>query len=100
MSADQGSGIALSTVVIANTDLLSTQLTETESVMLDVANGSYFGVESVAKTIWDSLAEARTIESICALVAATYATDDVDVEADTLEFVDQLLAAGLASVVV
>jgi len=78
--------------------LLASELSETEAVMLDVDAGSYFGVESVAKTIWDEIAEPKAVSHVCAAVAEQYETADADVDTDTIDFLNQLVRAGLATV--
>lgn len=88
--------LSLATVVSARADLLATELSATERVMLDVDKGRYFGVENVANTIWGAIAEPRTVGDVCATVLATYDADRADVEADTFAFLEQLIDAGLA----
>lgn len=88
----------MESVVQVRSDLLATDLSDTESVMLDIDRGAYFGVESVARTIWDALAEPTTIRSVCERVDSSYEVGDADLEADTIAFVEQLVNTGLANV--
>ncbi len=90
--------VTLDTVVQARSDLLATDLSDTESVMLDMDSGSYFGVEAVARTIWDALAEPRAVTDVCQIVASQYEATDADIASDTVEFVGQLVNAGLVNV--
>lgn len=88
--------LSMSTRVSARTDLLATELSDTERVMLDVDKGRYFGVEHVANTIWTTIAEPRTVGQVCAAVLDTYDAEPAAVEADTVAFLEQLIDAGLA----
>ena len=48
-----------------------------ELVMMGHEQGEYYGLRDVAASIWQHLAEPRTTEELCALVA-----DEYDVTAD------------------
>ncbi len=90
------SELSRSTVVSARPDLLSTELSDTERVMLDADKGRYFGVEHVANTIWSSISEPQTVGAVCDVVLRSYDAAPDDVEADTVAFLEQLIDAGLA----
>jgi len=90
--------ITRASIVHARSDLLATALSDTESVMLDIDAGSYFGVESVARTIWDCISEPQSVAQVCTVVAQKYDATEEVVESDALEFLNQLLAAGLITV--
>lgn len=85
-------------VVQARAGLLTSPLSETELVMLDADHGAYFGLESVAKTIWDAIAEPLPVREVSALVHAHYEIDETTAETDTLEFLTALRAADLITV--
>ncbi|TVR34717.1 MAG: PqqD family protein [Spirochaetaceae bacterium] len=81
-------------IVQAHTHNVSVDL-ESESVILDTASGTYFGVDTVGKRIWELLAVPRTVASIHATL-----TDEFDVEpqrcmTDLLRFLNDLHAEGL-----
>ena len=86
------------TVVVGNGDLLASELSDSETVMLDIDQGAYFGVEGVAKTIWDFIDAPRTLADIYAKVASEYDVSSADVESDVVAFVRELLDAGLATI--
>jgi hypothetical protein len=66
------------TVVRRRDELLANDLSDTETVMLDIERGSYFGVQEVGKAIWDQLESPTTIEDICTRLMAEF-----EVDADT-----------------
>jgi hypothetical protein len=75
------------TVVRRRDEMLANDLSETETVMLDIERGTYFGVQEVGKVIWDQLESPTTVEDIC-----THLTAEFEVDADTCrEQVDAFL---------
>jgi len=77
-------------------DVLVSELSDHEVVMLDIESGKYFGMERSARVIWDALATPVTLDELVALVRARYPRVDADVcERDTVEFVDDLIRHGL-----
>jgi hypothetical protein len=66
-----------------------------ELVMMGQEQGEYFGLRDVAASIWQHLAEPRTTEELCALVAVEY---DVTADAcrdDVAAFLDELAGKDL-----
>ena len=91
--------LSLQTIVSAREDVLASGLSETEMVMMNIDKGFYYGLEEVAKTIWDALDEPKSVDAICDVVIDSY--DDVDratVEPDVLAFVGQLVREELIQV--
>lgn len=87
--------ISSDTVVVAREDLLSSNLSEEELVMLDFDRGFYFGLEAVAKVIWEQLAEPKDVKAVCAEVVAKFDGEASAVEQDTIEFLTSLLDENL-----
>ena len=85
--------LSLQTIVSATQEeLLATELSETEMVMLNMDKGLYYGMEDVAKTIWRALAEPRSVDDLCQVVLAKYSGADREmVEPDILAFLGELL---------
>ena len=82
--------ITLDTVLSARTDLLASALSETEMVMLNLERGAYFGLEQTAKTIWEQLAQPRTVADLCAALVQTYQVDPATCSHDLLIFLNEL----------
>ncbi|MCP3857238.1 MAG: PqqD family protein [Actinomycetia bacterium] len=87
--------IHLNSIVKANSGVLSTELSSNEQVMMDMDQGMYFGLEDVAKAIWELMAEPTSVEDICRFVHARYDTTFEVIQASTLEFLEELSAADL-----
>jgi hypothetical protein len=52
------------TRLVRRADLMASDLSATETVMMDIDQGLYFGLENVAKDIWDYLASPRTLAEL------------------------------------
>ncbi|RLT42626.1 MAG: PqqD family protein [Chloroflexi bacterium] len=91
--------ITLETVLSRRAEIIASPLSETEAVMLNMDKGFYYGVEDVAKFIWDALAAPLSVAALCDRIMAYY----VDAERtacaqDALAFVGQLLEENLVYV--
>lgn len=66
-----------------------------ELVMMGQDQGEYYGLREVAASIWQHLAEPRTTDELCALVAQEYDVTATACRADVEAFVDELVAKSL-----
>jgi len=66
------------TVVVRRTQPLTNDLSETETVMLDIERGTYFGLKHVGKAIWEALEEPTTVDALCSDLGRRF-----DVDQDT-----------------
>ena len=66
-----------------------------ETVLLDLASGMYFGVDGVAKRIWESISEGRNLSDTAEVIASEFDVDEARAQADVLEFVSDLARRGL-----
>ena len=66
-----------------------------ETVLLDLASGMYFGVDGVAKRIWESISEGRNLSETAEVIASEFDVDEARAQADVLEFVSDLARRGL-----
>ena len=71
-------------------DLLASDLSASETVMMDVDQGLYFGLENVAKVIWDYLETPRTVADLSTYLSATYEVDDQTLATDLQEFLTEM----------
>ena len=60
-----------------------------ETVILDLASGTYFGLDPVGARIWQLLGEGRTLAEVCESMLAEYEVSRDEIERD----VNELLAA-------
>jgi hypothetical protein len=91
--------LTLETVLSRHTEIIDSALSETEAVMLNMDKGNYYGVEDVAKFIWDALAEPLSISALCDRIMAYYVeVDRASCEQDALNFARELLTENLVHV--
>lgn len=69
-----------------------------EIVLLDLARGTYFGLEGVGKRIWESLADGKTIEETVAIIIMEYNVDDARAQQDVINLATDLVKRGLLEV--
>lgn len=75
-----------------------TRVVGDENVILDLANGTYYGLDPVGARIWQLMAEGQTIEQICEATLAEYDATREDIERDVLALVQTLTERQLVSV--
>jgi hypothetical protein len=75
-------------------EVLARQVGE-ETVMLDLARGTYFGLDPVGARIWQLLAEGRSLAETRDAIVAEYDVSAEDAERDLLALVADLTAQGL-----
>lgn len=90
--------IALDTVVGRNESLLSADLGD-DVVMMDIDNGSYYGLEAVASRIWSLLETPCSARSICAQLVDEYEIEAEQCEREVLTFLERLLSQRIVHVV-
>lgn len=82
------SAIRNSTIVVS-ANQLSTFLDD-EAIVLDLASGTYFGLEQVGARIWTILQQPTTCAQIVDTLAGEYAVDAATLEHDVLAFINEL----------
>jgi hypothetical protein len=86
--------VALETRVRPAADVLFRQLGG-EAVLLNLATGSYFGLNEVGARIWALLGAGETLRASLATLSAEYDASAEQLRADLLALVDELVANGL-----
>lgn len=66
-----------------------------ETVILNLASGTYFGLDPVGSRVWQLIAEDRTLAQVCDLMMAEYDVARETIEADILGIMDNLSTQGL-----
>jgi hypothetical protein len=85
-------------VVSRRTQPLTNDLSDTETVMLDVERGSYFGLQNVGKVIWEELAAPTTLDQLCERLMAQFDVDAVTCRREVGAFLEELRQARLIEV--
>ena len=71
---------------------------EEDVVLLDLRSGSYFGLDSVGRRIWQLLHAHRDLRKVHEVLVAEYAAGPEQLENDLLALVEKLADAGLVKV--
>jgi hypothetical protein len=66
-----------------------------ETVLLNLSSGIYFGVDGVAKRIWETISDGRSLGQAAAVIASEYEVDEAQAQADVIEFASELVERGL-----
>ena len=66
-----------------------------ETVLLDLASGTYFGVDGVAQRIWELIAEGKSLGQTADVIVFEFDVDEARARADVLAFVSDLVERGL-----
>lgn len=80
--------------VTLSPDALVRQVGE-EAVILDLASGTYFGLDPVGARIWTLLAEGRTPADVQARIVTEYDVEPHQAAADLARLLAELRQAGL-----
>jgi hypothetical protein len=78
--------------------VLANDLNDSETVMLDVDQGTYYGVTGTGRSIWDLLAEPATPDTIVAALLTEYEVDEDTCRTEVHAFLDDLIEQGLLDV--
>jgi len=66
-----------------------------ETVLLDLVSGTYFGVDGVAKRIWESVTEGHSLGETATVIATEFEVDEAQAQADLVAFASDLVERGL-----
>lgn len=69
-----------------------------ETVILDLANGTYYGLDPVGARIWQLMAEVQTLAQVCEAMLAEYEVTREDIERDVAALGQTLLDKNLVSI--
>ncbi|MBC7597957.1 MAG: PqqD family protein [Polaromonas sp.] len=69
-----------------------------ETVILDLANGTYYGLDPVGARIWQLLAEGQSLVQVCQAMLAEYDVTREDIERDVAALGQALLDKNLVSI--
>lgn len=68
-----------------------------ETVILDLATGTYFGLDPVGARMWQLMSEGKTLAEICDTMLDEYEVSREELERDTVRLAQDLEAHGLIS---
>ena len=69
-----------------------------ETVLLDLASESYFGLDEVGTRVWQLLNDGHCLESLLGVMLDEYDVEPERLETDIRALLDSLLEAGLITI--
>jgi hypothetical protein len=69
-----------------------------ETMILDLASGTYYGLDPIGARIWQLMGEGKTLMEICDAMQATHDVSRADIERDVLGLAEALQVQHLVSV--
>jgi hypothetical protein len=66
-----------------------------ETVILDLASGLYFGLDEVGTRVWELIGAGRSVDTICETLQDEYDVAGETLRKDVLALVDDLRSRGL-----
>ncbi len=68
-----------------------------ETVLLDLASGTYFGLDPVGTRIWQLISEGKTVAAVCDNMLAEFDVSRDTLEPDVMHLLDELRDKGLVN---
>jgi hypothetical protein len=69
-----------------------------ETVILDLASGTYYGLDAVGARIWQLITEGLTLDGVCETVLAEYDVSREELERDLDDLLRTLAGKGLVQI--
>jgi len=89
--------VSLQTAVRASDDVVVREL-DGEAVLLNLASGMYFGLDSVGTRVWQLIERHRSLSAIVAAMCEEFDAPAATIEHDVLRLVSELVEKGLVVV--
>jgi hypothetical protein len=89
--------ISKNSVVVVSPDQVSSDLAG-ESVILNLKNGTYYGLNEVGNTIWQLIQEPKAVSDICESILQEYDVDSQTCENEVQALLVDLLNAQLVEI--
>ena len=62
-----------------------------ETVLLDIANGVYFGLDGVGKRIWENIADGLSLQETAKVITTEFEVGDTRAQEDVVAFARNLV---------
>ncbi|HSO81704.1 PqqD family protein [Thiocapsa sp.] len=69
-----------------------------EAVVLDLATGTYFGLDPVGARMWELMGEGKTLGEMCDRMLEEYEVTREELERDALRLIEELKGQGLVQI--
>lgn len=86
--------LPLNMLFTRNPDLIATDM-DGDTVMMNIANGKYYGISGVGSRVWELLAKPITISEMVSTICMEFEVEKSTCKADIERFIDEMHAFGL-----
>lgn len=86
---ESGNTIDINARIVRNQEIVSSSM-DSDTVMMSIEMGEYYGTNPVGGRIWDLLEQPRTPAGICDILMEEYNVPAETCRRDVLEFIGQL----------
>jgi hypothetical protein len=86
--------VTAESIIKAAPQQISCQLDD-EAALLNLQTGVYYGLDAMGAYIWQRLVEPTRVRELTGEIAREYNVDNDAVEADVIEFLQEMMNAGL-----
>lgn len=86
--------VSLDTSVAIPDDVIFREL-DGEAIILNLATGTYFGLDEVGTRVWMLLTESSSLRRVIDVMTGEYDVESAELERDVIELVSQLTDKGL-----
>jgi hypothetical protein len=92
-----GPNLSAHSIVVASSEQLSSDLAD-ETVILNLADSTYYGLDSVGTRIWSLVQEPKQVREIVDTLVEEYEVEPDRCERDVLALLDDLMSHSLVAV--
>jgi hypothetical protein len=89
--------VSLDSRIVVVSEQIASQL-GAESVILNLNDGMYYGLDTIGTRIWQLLEDPRRVREICALIQEDYDVEPTECENSILALVRELHGRGLVEI--
>lgn len=89
-SAMPSTALSLDDKIQRSETILASDL-KNEVVMMDIEEGSYYGMEAPGSRIWELLATPQSVAELCQILGAEYDIGTEQCQIEVLAFLEELL---------
>lgn len=89
--------LTLEAIMTPQPNVLSTDLSNEEMVLLDIASGAYYTLNETGRAIWQGINQAHSLAAISQAIVDQYEITLENAQSSVLALVNELLAENLVT---
>ncbi|MCK9372322.1 MAG: lasso peptide biosynthesis PqqD family chaperone [Sulfuricurvum sp.] len=89
--------ITKNSIITKKEGFLSSEMDE-GLAMMSIENSSYYGMDKIGKSIWESFETPTSIETVCATLCGRFDVSEEECLRDVIAFMETIYKAGLVEI--